>query len=242
MGSGWTLAGKEVPVIGSDAVRWLDLSVPSSSNIAGAAPLAPATTDDRASCSFENFTVSLTAFSLSRRIHKAQPQALELLELDASKEFPRVGLRFTFPDALCPFAFICKNQITGTSRFPYLLYVLTVSGLAYLLRIRNVSGYASCTIFPVDELLELNVRDYISNNVAITAVTATAGGLVIGTSDGSVCCFQLGVVDPSAPGMVNLALCSFVTYLLLYEPVPLIRAGFVGHVDGGLKIEMGSAV
>ena len=52
MGTGSTLAGKEVPIVGSDAVRWIDLSVPSSSNIAavddgGAAPL---TTDDRASC------------------------------------------------------------------------------------------------------------------------------------------------------------------------------------------------
>lgn len=99
-------------------------------------------------------------------------------------------------------------QITGNSRFPYLLYVLTVSGAAYLLRIRNVSAYASCSILPVDEFLEVNVHDYVSSDVTITAVTATAGCLVIGTSDGSVCCFQLGVLDPSAPGMVNSALCS----------------------------------
>lgn len=102
-------------------------------------------------------------------------------------------------------------QITGTSRLPYLLYVLTVSGVAYLLRIRNVSAYASCSILPVDELIELNVRDYVLNNAAITAVTATARCLVIGTSDGSVFCFQLGVLDPSAPGMFNLALCSLVS-------------------------------
>ncbi|RDX92690.1 Nuclear pore complex protein NUP160, partial [Mucuna pruriens] len=154
-------------------------------------------------------------FTNRRRIHKAQPQSLELLELAASTEFPRVGLRLTFPDALCPFAFICKNEVTsspplimllisGASRFPYLLYVLTVSGVAYLLRIRNASAYSSVSVFPVDELLELNVRGYIPNHaVAVTAVTATAGGLVVGTSDGSVFCFQLGVVDPSAPGFVH---------------------------------------
>ncbi|XP_061369060.1 nuclear pore complex protein NUP160 [Gastrolobium bilobum] len=203
MGTRSTLVGKEVPIIGSDSVRWIELSVPSSSNIAvdgGASPLAPLTTDDRASC----FVIGDPPVYLIWRIHKAQPQALELLELSASKEFPRVGLRFTFPDALCPFAFLCKNKITaGTSRFPYLLYVLTVSGVAYLLKIRNVSAYASSSIFQVDELLELNVGDYISNHVTITAVTATAGGLVIGTSDGSVSCFQLGVLDPSAPGFVH---------------------------------------
>ncbi|XP_027365626.1 nuclear pore complex protein NUP160 [Abrus precatorius] len=200
MGTGSTLAGKEVPIIGSDAVRWIDLSVPSSSNIAAVdGGAAPPPTDDRASC----FVIGDPPSYLIWRIHKAQPQALELLELDALKEFPRVGLRFTFPEALCPFAFICKNEFSGASRFPYLLYVLTVSGVAYLLRIRNVSAYASISIFPVDELFELNVRGYIPNHAAITAVTATAGGLLVGTSDGCVCCFQLGVVDPSAPGFVH---------------------------------------
>ncbi|KAK7345518.1 hypothetical protein VNO77_16122 [Canavalia gladiata] len=200
MGTRSTLAGKEVPIVGSDSVHWIDLSVPSSSNIpavdGGAAPLS---TDDRASC----FVIGNPPTYLTWRIHKAQPQALQLLELAASKEFPRVGLRFTFPDALCPFAFICKNEFSGASRFPYLLYVLTVSGVAYLLRIRNVSAYASISIFPGDELLELNVRGYIPNHAAITAVTATTGGLLVGTSDGSVCYFQLGVVDPSAPGFVH---------------------------------------
>lgn len=107
---------------------------------------------------------------------------------------------------------LCSSlmQITGTSRFPYLLYVLDVSGVAYLLRIRNVSAYASCSIIPVDELLELNLHDYFSNQLAITAVTATARCLIVGTNDGSVFCFQLGVLDPSAPGMVKLALSSLV--------------------------------
>lgn len=106
-------------------------------------------------------------------------------------------------------------QITGTSRFPYLLYVLDVSGVAYLLRIRNVSAYAFCSIIPVDEVLELNLHDYFPNpnQVTITAVTATVRCLIIGTSDGSVFCFQLGVLDPSAPGMVNLALSSLVSTL-----------------------------
>lgn len=51
MGTGSTLAGKEVPIVGSDAVRWIDLSVPSSSNIAAVDGVAALpTTDDRASC------------------------------------------------------------------------------------------------------------------------------------------------------------------------------------------------
>lgn len=49
MGTHWTLAGKEVPITGSDTVRWIDLSVSSSSNVAveGGAAIS----EDRAACS-----------------------------------------------------------------------------------------------------------------------------------------------------------------------------------------------
>jgi len=51
MGTGSALAGKEVPVVGSDAVRWIDLSVASSSSIVAVnGDAAPPTTYDRASC------------------------------------------------------------------------------------------------------------------------------------------------------------------------------------------------
>ena len=33
------------------------------------------------------------------------------MELCAHKEFPRTGIRILFPDALCPFAFICKDEV-----------------------------------------------------------------------------------------------------------------------------------
>lgn len=47
----------------------------------------------------------------NRRINKNLPRAIELLELSANKEFPRIGLRITFSDALCPFAYICSNEV-----------------------------------------------------------------------------------------------------------------------------------
>ncbi|RYR42511.1 hypothetical protein Ahy_A08g038982 isoform C [Arachis hypogaea] len=201
-----TLTGKEVPIIGTDVFQWIELSVASSSsNIptavdgTNATTIAPLTVDDHGSC----FVLEDPSAYLIWRIHKLQPHALELLELNASKELPKAGLRFTFPYPLCPFAFVCKNEISRNSRFPYLLYVLTMTGVAYLLKIRNVSAYASSALFPAEDLSELNVCDYVSNHVPITAVTATAGCVVVGRSDGSVCCFRLGVIDPSAPGFVH---------------------------------------
>lgn len=50
-------------------------------------------------------------FHCDRKIHKSQPNAIELLELCPSKEFPRTGLRITFSDALSPFAFLCENEV-----------------------------------------------------------------------------------------------------------------------------------
>lgn len=149
MGIGSTLAGMEVPIIGSDSVKWFEVSVPSfssssSSAVAASPPFAPLTEDYASSSGVKDssinliwyslfrsvcvvFVVSQIAFSLAqnihrttstnsscncdRKIHKALPHALELLELSANKEFPMVGLRITFPDALSPFAFVCQNQV-----------------------------------------------------------------------------------------------------------------------------------
>lgn len=149
MGSRCTLAGVEVPIIGSDSVKWTELSLPPSStsiaisdsdtNVSVPSICSPLS-DDFASCSaigdppiyvtwslsvpnFLNFffveifciiiaqIVELSCVIRYRRIQKSLPNALELLELCADKEFPRIGLRITFPDALSASAFVCKNEV-----------------------------------------------------------------------------------------------------------------------------------
>ncbi|KAE8022771.1 hypothetical protein FH972_008545 [Carpinus fangiana] len=200
MGIGSTLVGMEVPIIGSDSVKWVEVSVPSpssSSAVAASPPSAPLTEDYASSSGVKDSSIHLIW-----KIHKALPHALELLELSANKEFPMVGLRITFPDALSPFAFVCQNQITYSARHPYLLYAMTVSGVAYLIKLRNISTYASSSVFPSDELIEFDIHTY-SNHGAITTVAATEGCFAVGFNDGSVSCFQLGVLDQSAPGFVH---------------------------------------
>ena len=223
------LAGREVPIIGSDSVNWVELFVsPSSSTSTSTSPpFAPLTVEDySSSCSiiqhhhdsptyliwlvfFRSFSFSLNWIAIlidstircNRRIHKTLPHSLELLQLSSSTNagFPSVGLRFTFPDALSPFASVCvsQNQIT--------LYVLTISGLAYLLKLtNNISTYnVSNSTFPPDHLFEFDIRRTHSNHGPITSVAATAGCLVAGFNDGSVCCFQLGtILDHTAPGII----------------------------------------
>jgi hypothetical protein len=85
-----------------------------------------------------------------------------------------------------------------------LLYALTVSGVAYVLKLRNISSYvnASNSAFPPDEVLEFDIRACSNQHGPITAVAATAGCFVAGFSDGSVSCFQLGsLLDQNAPGI-----------------------------------------
>ncbi|KAG6727322.1 hypothetical protein I3842_02G124200 [Carya illinoinensis] len=202
MGGRSTLAGMEVPIIGSDSVKWVELSVPSSSSFssygtAASPPFAPLTEDYASSSVIKDPPIYLIW-----RIHKTLPHALELLELSANKDFPTIGLRITFPEPLSPFAFVCRNQISYSPKHPYVLYVLTVTGVAYLLKLGNISTYSSSSVFPPDELLEFNIQAF-SNHGAITTVAATAGCLVVGFSDGSVSCFQLGILEQSAPGFVH---------------------------------------
>lgn len=55
MGSRSTLAGMEVPVIGSDSVKWVEVSVPSSSaSTAASLPFAPLTGDYASSTVIED--------------------------------------------------------------------------------------------------------------------------------------------------------------------------------------------
>ncbi|XP_059648344.1 nuclear pore complex protein NUP160 isoform X2 [Cornus florida] len=205
---GSKLDGTEVPIIGSDSVKWLEVCVPStpllpSPTAADPTPALPPPffappTQDAASCS----VIGNPPTYLIWRVHKDQPNALEIVEICDCKEFPSVGLRIVFPDALCPFAFFCKDEIKCASGNPYLLYALTVSGVAYLIRLKNFYNYASCSVFPPNEIIELNIQSY-PHYGGITAVAAISGCLVIGRNDGSVGCFQLGVLDPSLPGFVH---------------------------------------
>ncbi|XP_052192841.1 nuclear pore complex protein NUP160 isoform X2 [Diospyros lotus] len=202
MGSRSLLVGMEVPILGSDSVKWFEVSVPSPSPPLSAAangsPSAlPPPSADAASCAI----IGDPPHYLIWRIQKDRPNALEINELCGYKEFPKIGLRIIFQDALYPFALICKDETSCASGNPYLVYALTISGVAYLFKLKEIYSYASCSVFPLNEIVELNIQNYLHNG-AITAVAAAAGCLVTGRNDGSVGCFQLGILDPSAPGFV----------------------------------------
>ncbi|KAK1370532.1 nuclear pore complex protein NUP160 [Heracleum sosnowskyi] len=189
------LAGMEVPIIGSDSINWLQLTV--TSTTPSQPPFAPPT-EDAAACS----VIGTPPTYLIWRIHKSQPRQLEIVEFCGNKEFPRVGLQLQFPDALSPFAVICGNETQYGSGYPYMLYALTVSGVAYLIKLKPCLSYASSTVLPQTEIMELNVKLYAQYE-GITAAAATAGFFIVGGNDGSVGCFQFGTLDPGAPGFVR---------------------------------------
>ncbi|KAI3709094.1 hypothetical protein L2E82_38852 [Cichorium intybus] len=196
-----SLAGTEVPIIGSDSVRWFNVAVPSTSTSTppppSPEPFAPPT-DDASSCC--NIGEPPTYFIW--RIDKSYPNVLEIVQFCSFEEFPRIGLRIEFTSALSPFALICKNELSSSSGNPYMLYALTVTGVAYLLRLTDITNYASCTVFPPSDIFELTIQSY-GDYGAITAISATSRCLVIGGRTGLVGCFRLGALDPSDPGFLH---------------------------------------
>lgn len=207
--------GMEVPIIGTDSIKFIDISVPNvgdadlsttSSATAASITITTSLTEDYGSSSITGDP----PLSFIWRIHKSQPKTLELLQLSATKDFPGpTGLRITFPHALCPFAYVCQNQSqmpAFSTTNPYLLYALTISGVAYLIKLRNITAYSSLPVLPRDEVTQFSLNDRDSSNsepAAITSVAATAGCLAVGRIDGSVAYFQLGLLHHSTPGFVN---------------------------------------
>ncbi|XP_030553691.1 nuclear pore complex protein NUP160 isoform X1 [Rhodamnia argentea] len=191
------LVGTEVPVLGSDSVIWIELSVPTAPT--GRDAFAPLP-EDYASCS----ALADPPSYLIWRIHKASPHALELLHISPQQEFPRTGLRILFSDALSPFAFVCPNESNLGSRSPYLLYAMTVSGVAFMFQLRHISSYtsSSSSIFPASDFVELDVRTFLSRG-RITSIAATSGCLLVGTDDGSLVSLKLGSLLPTVPGFLH---------------------------------------
>lgn len=95
-----------------------------------------------------------------------------------------------------------------------MLYTLTVTGVAYLIRLNNITNYASCSVIPSNDVVELNIQTYCDYG-GVTAIAATTGCLVIGGRDGSVACFRLGILDSTSPGLNYLIL--YLLIIMLYH-------------------------
>ncbi|KAJ8529690.1 hypothetical protein K7X08_036525 [Anisodus acutangulus] len=187
-------AGMEVPIIGSDSVKFVQLNVPCSTSTNAVTHL----TRDVGSCSIIGNPPSYFTWKICR----SQPNVLEIMEFCGHKEFPKTGLQIVFPEALFPFALICKNEMEFSSVKPYLLHAMTVSGVAYLIKLENISNYVSSSHLQSDDFVEFNTLTHPHQGAA-TAVAGIAELMVVGRSDGSVGCFQLGILDLQAPGFVQ---------------------------------------
>ncbi|GAB2284016.1 hypothetical protein Dimus_018499 [Dionaea muscipula] len=189
------LRGREVPIFGSDAIKWVEVSVPLTYAAAPGSPTLAPTTEDAGSCCVTGDPATYVVW----RIHKGLPHVLEVLEFRAQEEFPRVGLRIIFPESLSPFVYVFQN-VNTTSCYLYLLYALSVSGVAYCFHLKSTSKYTPSVVFSHDELLRFEIQNIVGS---VTAIAATAGCLVVGRDDGSVSCFHLDLLDPVAPGFMQ---------------------------------------
>uniref|UniRef100_A0A0E0JVF3 Uncharacterized protein n=1 Tax=Oryza punctata TaxID=4537 RepID=A0A0E0JVF3_ORYPU len=235
-----TIAGTEVPIPGSDRVRWIDLTVPSTPSPSPEGDSDPfVLVPPRAASGFHVVSSGDSQCYLAWRFHEEQQNVLEVIDLCASKEFPSSGLRLVFQEALCPFSFLCAREGGRRGTPVYLLYVLTVSGVALLCHLRSPFSYISGSIFPQDDIVEFNLQTQVQS-AKVTAVTATSGCLVIGRQDGSICCFLNELRDDAGIGR----LWSLVSRTKAVGPVQdIVTANvnerellFVLHLDGSLRI------
>ncbi|CAM8906144.1 unnamed protein product [Rhodiola kirilowii] len=188
------LAGMEVPFFTTD-VDWLDVSVPSD-----LIPQQQSSTLTDFPLSFappssQSAAAGFSAFGnppryLVWRIHESKRNVVELVEFCADCDLPRIGLRVVFPSDLFESVYVCKEEIGSKNGDCVQLYALTVSGLAYCLLVQSFSTYKSCSIFPRDQILHINLHNY-QHHGAITMVAAKTGQFLVGRDDGSVGCFQL---------------------------------------------------
>uniref|UniRef100_A0A0D3F0K1 Uncharacterized protein n=1 Tax=Oryza barthii TaxID=65489 RepID=A0A0D3F0K1_9ORYZ len=236
------IAGTEVPIPGSDRVRWIELTVPSTPSPSPEGDSDPfVLVPPRAASGFHVVSSGDSQCNLAWRFHEEQQNVLEVVDLCASKEFPSSGLRLVFQEALCPFSFLCAREGGRRGTPVYLLYVLTVSGVALLCHLRSPFSYISGSIFPQDDIVEFNLQTQVQS-AKVTAVTATSGCLVIGRQDGSICCYSFlnELRDDAGIGR----LWSLVSRTKAVGPVQDIVTAtvnervllFVLHLDGSLRI------
>lgn len=102
-----------------------------------------------------------------------------------------------------------------------ILYALTPSGVVYVLKLENTSAYKSGSVFPLDQLIHLEVRPHL-NETNVTSVAASPGFLFLGRSDGCVSCFQPAVSPQTPSGGLTLP------YLSIFSLV-LLSFAFVSH-------------
>ncbi|XP_062224093.1 nuclear pore complex protein NUP160-like isoform X2 [Phragmites australis] len=243
------IVGAEVPIPGSDKLRWIDLTVPS---VAPESPSNPfVCVPQRAASGSHIIPFGDSQYYLTWRLHEEHQNVLEVIELCASKEFPNSALRLVFQEALCPFAYLCKREGGRQGELVYLLYVLTVSGVALLCHLRSPFSYVSGSILHQDDIVEFNLQTH-AQSAKVTAVIVKPGCLVIGRQDGSICCYSLGKLAPNSPGFSNELrddagigrLWTLMSRTKAVGPVQDIVATvvnernilFVLHLDGNLRI------
>lgn len=105
-----------------------------------------------------------------------------------------------------------------------MLYTLTATGVAYLIRLKSNLDYGTSFV-PASEVIEYNTQIQ-PHYGAITAVTASEGYLLIGRIDGSIGGFQLGILDPSDPGLQYTSIINF--FLRIYVSFALLLSQFSG--------------
>ncbi len=137
---------------------------------------------------------------LARRIHGASPKVLELMELSSHHNAHRNGLHVLFDDELSPFACVIPSLVAGKSG--YIVWVVTVRGVVYRMRLLGAAGsWMLC-----GEPQQHEVHGELPRLQSITTFAATPEMLCLGGESGSIICISLGTSSHTSPPGIVLQL------------------------------------
>ncbi|CAM6030468.1 unnamed protein product [Sphagnum balticum] len=193
----------EVPLLHSDAVQWTDITLPSSSSSSSSdaadvvASCCPASDNVAGGGSVweDGTSSSLQAAhdSVVWRIHGASPKVLELMELSSHHSAHRNGLHVLFDDELSPFACVIPSLVAGKSG--YIVWVVTVRGVVYRMRLLGAAGsWMLC-----GEPQQHEVHGELPRLQYITTFAATPEMLCLGGQSGSIICISFGTSSHTSP-------------------------------------------
>eukprot|EP00250_Pteridium_aquilinum_P008072 c17647_g1_i1 orf=202-4674(+) len=175
----------EVPVAGSDQVKWARLMVPAQ--LPPSEPCCPPSSDMAGTAAFRSPSRCFTIW----RVHKLSPAILELFDVE-DNEGNMSGLQLVFEEPLSPYIAVYPEQVQMNYKEGSLFVcVVTVSGVVYILKIRAFCKYRSVSAITRSDIFQFSLVSDLARLDEITSFAGLGGSICVGGKSGSILCYPI---------------------------------------------------
>ncbi|KAH7286776.1 hypothetical protein KP509_32G022400 [Ceratopteris richardii] len=179
----------EVPVAGSDQIKWVRITV--ASEIPTSAPCCTICPD---------LAGSIVDCSLSRRliiwrVHTSSPTTIEVFGMQ-DNDATMSGRQLVFGEPLSPYVAVYSKQVQSVGEDGVLFVcAITISGILYILRIRRSYMHKNVFTLAKSDMMQFSLSNEIGHLEQITAFAGLDGNVCIGGKNGSILCYNDGMLD-----------------------------------------------